>query len=396
MTLTHPLIVWGITILALIAMVWAVGWIPRVIRSQPDRERWGWVRSALVQLGTLATVLVLALTAVFAQLNAQFGWFGSWNELIGVRGQQSTQSFGAVPQTPRSAAQPAAAPLGAQQIDPLQVPELTEAIRAAGPDAAVHGVMVDTQLRGPQAGLGPVRVVIYLPPSYFRPENSHQRYPVIFAFSGFPGHPDVFRTQFGFPKPLDELRARKQLADAIVVVPDINPGGIDSECVDATAPGGVRMETFLSSDLVGWVMTNLRTHDDPAAWATAGFSAGGWCAAMLGVRHPERFGNVVALSGYFEPNFTDGQQWTAPDDPAYQLGRIVRDTKPPVHIWFLTGTSDQYAMPSMQRFAPNVAEPTSLTVVTVAAGSHTPSIWQPGLQTGLTWLGSVSSYFAGR
>ena len=56
-----------------------------------------------------------------------------------------------------------------------------------------------------------------------------------------------------------------------------------------------------------------------------GYSAGAWCAGMAGVLHPDVFGGVVMLSGYFSPDFADAPPWPAGSAPAkrYDLAAAV-------------------------------------------------------------------------
>src|SRR5678815_2867240 len=55
-------------------------------------------------------------------------------------------------------------------------------------------------------------------------------------------------------------------------------------------------EDFIVRDLVHYVDTNYRTIRDPESRGIAGHSMGGYGSVMLGMKHPEIFSAVYALS----------------------------------------------------------------------------------------------------
>jgi enterochelin esterase-like enzyme len=63
---------------------------------------------------------------------------------------------------------------------------------------------------------------------------------------------------------------------------------------------------FVAGELVPWAVATWRCTDDPARTVVAGSSLGGLGATFMALRHPHRFGNVVAQS----PSF-----WWHPDTP---------------------------------------------------------------------------------
>ena len=242
---------------------------------------------------------------------------------------------------------------------------------------------------GPTSGMTS-ETLIWLPPGYL--SHPERRYPVIFAFQGIPGSVDAYQQNLPVGQIIPSLVSAQRIRDAIVVVPTVFPNNLDTECVDS-ADGSVRMDTFVSSDLVAWAKANLRTVDRPDAWATLGFSAGGWCSSMLTLRHPETFGYSLSLSGYFQIRF-NGSALRPDGDPVYDLGRIASEQAPSVKLWFWTAKDDSAPYDSVQQFAPKVRAPTVLTVALVEAGGHSWAVWTAGTQAGLQWLGENSAQFA--
>ena len=83
----------------------------------------------------------------------------------------------------------------------------------------------------------------------------------------------------------------------------------DSQCADSV-DGREWFDRFVATDLVHWVDAHLRTIATPAARATFGFSAGGYCSAALLAHHPDVFGSAIVFSGYFVAGIHSG---TTPD-----------------------------------------------------------------------------------
>jgi enterochelin esterase-like enzyme len=88
---------------------------------------------------------------------------------------------------------------------------------------------------------------------------------------------------------------------------------------------------FLARELIPWVRRGYRIADDPARTAIAGSSLGGLAAACAAVRHPEVFGNVLALSGSF--------YWRPPGDsePEWLARQLATGPKPPLRFYLEAG-----------------------------------------------------------
>ena len=93
---------------------------------------------------------------------------------------------------------------------------------------------------------------------------------------------------------------RRTTAGPIIVMPDIN-GSItgDTECVDGTRGNA---ESYLTKDVRDAVVATYSTASDAKRWAIGGLSEGGYCAFMLGVRHPDLWTTFVDLSGLNVPS----------------------------------------------------------------------------------------------
>jgi len=138
------------------------------------------------------------------------------------------------------------------------------------------------------------RVDVYLPPGYDPQGKRH--YPVLYE-APFPY--DLWDKSVNIGNALDSLIDSGKIPPTIVVfVNDFNFPILDTECADSV-DGTQWMDKFISSTVVSYVDSNYKTIPKPTARATIGFSEGGYCAAILALRHPYVFGTAIPFSAYF-------------------------------------------------------------------------------------------------
>jgi enterochelin esterase-like enzyme len=158
----------------------------------------------------------------------------------------------------------------------------------AGPDGGAdwQGVIPDT--------VAPLAVdgesIVYLPPGY----SPAERYPVVYVLHGLPGSPYSVADGMRLAGIADRLIGAGVLRPFVAVIP-AGPGPrYDGEW------GGV-WERYLIDDVLPWSETYLPLDRDAAGRTLAGYSAGGFGAVDIGLRHPGTFGALESWSGYFEP-----------------------------------------------------------------------------------------------
>jgi len=135
---------------------------------------------------------------------------------------------------------------------------------------------------------------IYTPPGY---DSSGDRlYPVLYEA---PTGLLLWNKGTGVVTALDDLIDTGAMPASIVVFIDSTgaPYG-DTQCADAVnAPQW--FERYISTTVVDWVDARYKTMKRPRARGIMGMSAGGFCAAMLALRHPDVFGISISFSGYY-------------------------------------------------------------------------------------------------
>ena len=159
------------------------------------------------------------------------------------------------------------------------------------------GHIGSTSMAAPWSGgtASAVDVTVYTPPGY-EPAGT-RRYPVLYEV------PTSYRLWGGATNvkaALDTLIGSGSIPAMIVVFIDSAGGPFpDTECADSF-DHRQWYDTFAGVTMVGWMDAHYKTIAQPAARAIAGMSEGGYCAAILALRHPTVFGTSISFSGYFQ------------------------------------------------------------------------------------------------
>ncbi len=143
-------------------------------------------------------------------------------------------------------------------------------------------------LEGNLEGDSPDRdVFVYLPASYKTSPN--RRYPVVYFLHGYAAHAETYWNSLSVATAADAAGA-----ELILVLPDAYT--IYDGSMFSNSPTTGDWETFVASDLVNYVDSHYRTIADRAARGLAGHSMGGYGTVRIGMKHPEAFGALYAMS----------------------------------------------------------------------------------------------------
>ena len=259
-----------------------------------------------------------------------------------------------------------------------------------------HGSIVRFQLPAPWVGGTATKITVaaYLPPEY---ATSGRSYPVIYeAPFGY----GAWEKYIQIRSDLDSLITSGAIPASIVVfVPQIYSPIVYTECANSR-DGRVSFETFLSGPLVEAVDARYRTIAKAAARAVAGFSEGGFCAAMLVLRHPDVFTTALAVSGYFEagirtaetPNawrvFGGNRAYEAGFSPVLLVGRLTAAQRSAVSIELEADPKQQFYGPQYEMMVA-AAKAAGVSVVTEPmVGYHSWAIVKAVLPRMLQALGA--------
>ncbi len=141
------------------------------------------------------------------------------------------------------------------------------------------------------------RFSIYLPPSY--PTSQNQRYPTIYLLHGAPGDDRNWFEAGHADTSADALIAAGLMRQTIIVAPDGNGPVYRVSAWVNSFDHRQRMEDAIAFDLVHYIDGHFRTIADAEHRVIGGLSDGAFGAANIGLHHPDLFGRVVCLSGYF-------------------------------------------------------------------------------------------------
>lgn len=343
----------------------------------------------IAQLVTCA----IAVLAVGATLNAQNDWYADWadlgNDLVGGGLPAGTVQQGG---------------LASRSIDVQQENATNHAAQdtfgrmRAAEQASLHlrqqpgqgGQVVTLTIPGRGDGASG-QVAIWLPAAYTDPAQQSRIFPVIEAFQGVPSN-DLSWFKVGhLGQTVGQLAAEHELSQAIVVSPEVTPGGVDTECVDGG--GQLQMETWLTKAIPQWIVHHFRASADRNGWATIGYSAGAWCAVMSAVLHPSEYGGAIVLGGYFQPIFGSWKPFKK-TPVKYDVLATAEHHPPAISVWIEVSGKDSLSGGVSKQFVQKAKPPMSVTSVTYADAGHRFSVWMAAYPHALLWLAHTLPEFA--
>jgi enterochelin esterase-like enzyme len=241
-------------------------------------------------------------------------------------------------------------------------------------------------------------VYVWLPPQYFWPTYRAYRFPVIELIHGQPGEPQDWITVLGVTRTFSRLLTEKLAQPAVLVMPDANGGrDISLQCLNQA--GGPQDLTYLAVDLPGQIARTVRVLPSGSAWAVAGYSEGGFCAANMALRYPHRYGFAGVLSGYFTPSdnqLAGSRRLVSPfggntglqeqNTPLEEIQRLPAGVVTP-RFWLGAGTGDRQDVADAERFWQELRprQPDAPLTLT-PGGGHTMATWRAQVPSMLTWM----------
>ncbi|HLI89891.1 MAG TPA: alpha/beta hydrolase-fold protein [Ktedonobacteraceae bacterium] len=228
--------------------------------------------------------------------------------------------------------------------------------------------------------------LVYLPPSYNTPQGLHRRYPTLYLLHGSPGKDSDWIVGGKANESVDTLIAEGKIAELILVMPDGNGRPGESSEWGNSGDGRQLMENFIVDDLVPYVDHKYRTLTDAAHRGIGGNSMGAFGATNIAVHHPDIFGVVISLGGYFHAT---GSIWG--HNPAYLRANSPADILPHdpqawrLRMYIGTATKDKLYKDSLQ-FVQELRKLHMTYRLDVQPGYHAWSVWQSQLYNALLWM----------
>jgi enterochelin esterase-like enzyme len=334
----------------------------------------------------LAACLAFVPAMVFGVLavNKYYGYYQTWGAMVADLTQQAPSAASGVPHVELAANSRSGTLDGSRS-------HLKAAQR--------QGYLMRLTVAGQRSGITRT-VYVYLPPQYFQPAYRAYRFPVIELIHGQPGVPQDWITVVGVTRAFDRLLADRLAQPAVLVMPDANGGDrISLQCLNQV--GGPQDLTYLAVDLPAQIARALQVARPGRAWAVAGYSEGGFCAANMALRYPHRYGFAGVLSGYFTPldnqlagtgrpvsPFGGDTRLRDENTPLDELPNLPAATVIP-RFWLAAGATDGQDVLSAERFWQELRPRQPGAPLTLTPGSgHTMTTWRAQVPSMLTWMTS--------
>jgi enterochelin esterase-like enzyme len=378
MQLTSSALAYTAAALAVLASVGTVWCWPRLA----GRRAWQLAgRVGLLMFTQLAVVAVAGLT-----LNNSYGFYTSWTDLLrpDTRPLALGQTGGGRSGPPTGDALVRSTPEGGLG----SVTDLPQ-----GPPDQV-GRVDSIRVTGKISGLSD-QMFIYLPPEYFNPKYSRERFPVLLALAGYPGPPLHLVTELHTPQQVWDLQRTGRMAPTVVVMarPTV-AAPRNTECVDV--PGGPATETWFARDLPTALRSAYRVSRSAQSWGVLGYSTGGSCALRLALRDPGSYGSAAAL----HPEYQVTGDWTTGDlfggsqqlAQSYDLAWRLHNLPVPASSLLIVSTRTEDDYPATQQFLATAGEVVKahpdlrVDSLFLPDGGHSFDTWRRELPAALQWL----------
>ncbi|GAB7032368.1 alpha/beta hydrolase-fold protein [Streptomyces sp. NPDC021749] len=378
MGLTSQSLEYTVIVLA-IACVAATVWLwPRLSRRG--------IRPVLGRLGAIVVTQVSIVCALALAVNANFEFYGNWDELLGNNEQappvavsQGGGQYASVGNMKGGLIQPAG-PQGLDRVTGLP----------KGPADRVGKVesvrIIGRRTRAINPGF------VYLPPQYFQQQYRRQRFPVMVVISGYPGGIMNLAQHLQVPQNAGRLIAQGRMQPTVIVMvrPTIAPPR-DTECVDV--PGGPQAETFFTKDLPDAMKATYRVGHDPSAWGAFGYSSGGTCSLQLAMRNPKVYTSAVSLSGDYaiKDDLTTGSLFGAGPAGLQRehehdlLWRLKHLPAPQVSVLVASSRKGEADYGATMKFIQAVKPPMTVDSIILPQGSHQFTTWRREVVPALEW-----------
>lgn len=312
----------------------------------------GWVRWP-ARLVMIALCQLTAICVVATWINGSYGLYSSWDDLLGTdTGQNPSTMTGPPP---------------------------GRAKFTLGGDGTRS-----TYFRGSHSKLAG-QVIVWTPPEYDAPGADKTRFPVLMLLHGYPGTPQSWIDVGDMPGALQQLVQQGSAHPFIVVIPELNPGGVNTDCTNTPQR---KVADWLAEDVPDLIAKHFRTLAKPKGWGLMGISTGAFCAAKLPLQYPGVFRAGAAL----DPDPLTG-------DPGVLTDPVLRERNSPmwlvehtkksdVGLFLATSAQDKDSPPEQLAAFTKAAEGSGVRVKTLVhpKGGHNFQTWIAMYPEALGWL----------
>ena len=318
--------------------------------------KWSKLNRIWKRITAQVVLQVMLLATVGLALNIQNGFYSSWSELFGISSYAN------------------------QHIAPKTI-DLSRASYTKNGSAILKEVFTGSASKITEQVwfLIPKHIVTAIQ------DGSNEKFPAVYFLSGSPGVPTAWLHGLNLEDQILEVKKSVKLRDFVAILPQYNvvPHS-DTGCMNI--PDKAKVEDWLTKDVYNYAISNLPLQINN--WAIAGYSTGGWCSAMLALRHPEIFKAAAPIAGYYNPEFpfkldSDVRKKLRKE---YDLVAIAKRSTKPSDIFLITSTDDPNSYGATMWFHDKLGSTHNVELLTVPSGGHNFSTWRPLVQDVLKWF----------
>ena len=309
----------------------------------------------------------LALVAVGLAVNRANGFFETWSDVFGSGANYSSAA-----------------------ISSAQLPTLDEAQIGKGKKLSDGAVMISDVITGKSSAVSNI-VHLYLPHSAVaqlskkRALNSNQ-FKVVEFLTGFPSQPIMWFKVMQIEKELAGYNSTHRKAQIIGIFPQVNvAGNYDLECMNLPN-GKPKAETWLAEDMHTYFAKRVGIVN--SQWSIVGLSTGGWCSAMLTLKHPELFDKAVSIAGYYRSALplSDPQSLQDWAKKNYALDKFEKLLPNKEKLYLVASLGDRYSIKETRKYLALKHPNLEIKYREIASGGHNPHVWVPSIKPALDWL----------
>ena len=263
-------------------------------------------------------------------------------------------------------------------------------VNSLASDVPVVGQTAKVTMISKILGNKPRSFMIYLPPTYNTPEGQHKHYPTLYLLHGSPGTINDWINAGDAAISADTLIDTRKILELIMVMPDGNslPGVTATSEWGNSANHHQMMENYVCNELVNYVDHHYRTIPNAAYRAIGGLSMGGFGAMNIAVHHPDIFGSVISLGGYFQTMYSSiwgsNAAYRQYNSPLIQIALAPKAKN--LHIFLGDAIQDQPYYNYMKQFETRLRSLHIPYTFVTEPGHHAWKVWSHQLYQGLQWL----------
>ncbi len=228
---------------------------------------------------------------------------------------------------------------------------------------------------------------VYLPPSYNSPKGKLKRYPTLYLLHGSPGNDNDWVTAGKAPYSASTLIATGKIPELIMIFPDGNGRPGETSEWGNSSDKRQNIETYIATDMVNYVDHHYRTLANAAHRAIGGLSMGGFGAMNIAIHHPNMFGCVISLGGYYRAEGTiwgKNLDYIKANSPLETLAQTRKAWG--LRIYIGAATHDQPYYDDTKEFASLLHRLNIPYAFDLQSGYHAWHIWEVQMYNALLWL----------